>query len=163
MRDQNKNLYRLRRQDAAPLEPHNDEDAEMSGTLALIMKQSLSQSFGGPAPERPITCVIASIYDVDEERDIVYENTEDIAYLIPQGDAASISIRAPLVARLVTDSERYLALSESPALPGETTDSPEASTTGQYAPPAGAEAGIRTDLLEIPGGVSTQTESPVTA
>jgi hypothetical protein len=114
----------------------------------------------GFLPRDPITCVIASIYDVDEERDICL--CEHGRYCVPC-PTGRVSIRAPLVPRLVADSERYLGFSESPANPGETTDSPEASTTHQHAPPAGKEAGIRTNLLETPDTTFPQTELPVTA
>ena len=60
-------------------------------------------------------------------------------------------------------SERYLGFSESAANSGETTDSPKASTTRQYAPLAGKEGGVRTNLLETPDAAFTQTESPVMA
>jgi hypothetical protein len=96
------------------------------------MKNTLSQAFLGPFPERSITCIIASIYDVDEESDIVYVNTEDIAFMIPHGNIESVSIIAPLVARLVTESERSLGLLDSEVRPGITSHSAEANTENQH-------------------------------
>jgi hypothetical protein len=71
-----------------------------SCNLVLITKNTPEQCFFGPSPERTITCVVASICDVDEENDIIYVNTEDIAFIIHH-NTASLSIKSPLVARLV--------------------------------------------------------------
>ena len=49
---------------------------------------------------------------MDKDDDIVYANTEDIAYMVPEGDTASISIKFPFVARLVADCEQLLGLVE---------------------------------------------------
>jgi hypothetical protein len=134
IRDQNKRWYRLRRQGVSALRPRVDEDdgREVSRSLVLIMKNTLDQSFLGPSPERSITCIIASIYDVDEDDDIVYANTEDIAYMVPEGDTASISIKFPFVARLVADCEQLLGLVERDSSPTPISHSETADATQEH-------------------------------
>jgi hypothetical protein len=118
IRDEKKAWYRLHRRNGIKLEPQFDNDPEQSSlTLALIVKSPLSVSFSELSPERAITCVVASIHDVDEEDDIIYANTEDMAYLIPQGDMASLSTKEPFVAELVAESERILGMVGSESSP----------------------------------------------
>lgn len=151
IRDQNRSWYHVHRQGIASLEPRDDKDPEMTRTLVLIMKNALKQSFAGPSPERSITCIIASIYNVDEENDIVYVNMEDIAFMTAHGDIESVSITAPLVARLVADSERRLLLLDSSVA----SHSAKASPEHQHPPeeevtlPIEGESGVQENMSEM--------------
>ena len=59
----------------------DDDHEDPCRSLALLMKTDITEAFYGDTPESSVTCILASIYDVDEEEDIIYANTEDTAFL----------------------------------------------------------------------------------
>jgi hypothetical protein len=79
--------FNLRRIHSAILHPKLDDNdhEDPCRSLALLMKTDVTEAFHGDTPEKSVTCILASIYDVDEEEGIIYANTEDTAFLTRLG------------------------------------------------------------------------------
>jgi hypothetical protein len=83
---------------------------EIPHALVLIMKTTLANAFSEPRSEPSVTCVLASVYDVDEANDIVYANTEEVVFLVPLGNSRWVAETLPLVVKVVTTAEKLLGL-----------------------------------------------------
>lgn len=109
IRDQSQRWYILHRPGADTIPFRGEANDDEMQTLVLIMKLPLQQAFHGISPESSVTCVIASIYDVDEESDIVYAHTEGTGYLLPAKSPSATE----LIQTVVEQAEVNLNFSES--------------------------------------------------
>jgi len=127
--------FRLHRIHSAVLHPKMDDDdhEDPCRSLALLMKTDITEAFYGNTPEKSVTCILASIYDVDEEADIIYANTEDTAFLVRVDSIVLNEVSGEFLDKVVELCELQLGPVEAseaetealPALtPGDTIISP---------------------------------------
>jgi hypothetical protein len=116
MRDQLQRWFRFSLSDSRTIDLPKEEDGDTM-TLVLIMKQCLNDSFFSQSSQRAASCVIASIYDVDEETDILFVRTLATGFLMPASDLSNRSLAHSIVSTM----EVKLGVSESanhPSTPG---------------------------------------------
>lgn len=96
IRDHLGRWYLLRRLDSdeIPVPKQNDEDMQ---TLVVILKLPLEESFHGSQAQTSVSCVIACLHDVDEEKDILYARTIGNGLLLPADQISGIGVVQSIV------------------------------------------------------------------
>lgn len=121
--------FRLHRIHSAILHPKKDDNGheDPCRSLALLMKADITKAFYGDTPENSVTCILASIYDIDEEADIIYANTEDIAFLTKVDGTIPDKASGEFLDKVAELCELQLGPVEASA---SETETPPASTAG---------------------------------